>query len=247
MHKKSGLRCLTLVAAAVGALGLAASAQATPSLATGGYASTPNGGDNVSIVSPVVTRDILAGGFVGVQTDLISPPSTSTILFWCFELDQYFSPGTTYTDYTAITPYASTALAELFTEVFHGATISQPISDIVSAAVQLAVWEIRYENAPTYSLASGAFSASGGTGSVALAQTFLDHLGDPQNQPSSYVVSLLHSDSEQDFVTATPIPTGRCTDCGPDKIPEPPMLPLLGAGAAALLFARRHRLLAKQL
>jgi len=238
VHKKSGLRCLTLLAATAGALGLAASAQATPSLATGGYASLPNGGDNVSIVSPVVTRDILAGGFVGVQTDLLSPPSTSTILFWCFELDQYFSPGTTYTDYTAITPYASTALQELFTEVFNGGAISQPISDITSAAFQLAVWEIRYESAPTYDLGSGAFSASGGTGSVALAQSFLNHLGDAGNQPSKYVVTLLHSESEQDFVTATP---GRTTREG-GKIPEPSALPLLGLGMAAMLLARRRRL-----
>ncbi|HEY1461671.1 MAG TPA: PEP-CTERM sorting domain-containing protein, partial [Casimicrobiaceae bacterium] len=99
---------------------------------------------------------------------------------------------------------------------------------------------------PTYDLGSGAFSASGGTGSVALAQTFLNHLGDAGNQPSKYVVTLLHSESEQDFVTATPIPTGRCTDCAPDKIPEPATLPLLGAGVAALLFATRRRLI-KQL
>jgi len=238
VHKKSGLRCLTLVAATAGALGLAASAQAAPSLATGGYASTPNGGDNVSIVSPVFTGGIKAGGFVGTQTDLLSPPSTSTILFWCFELDQYFSPGTTYTDYTAVTPYASIALEELFTEVFNGAAISQPISDLTSAAVQLAVWEIRYESAPTYDLASGAFIASGGTGSVAAAQTMLDHLGDPGNQPSKYIVTLLSSPSAQDFVTATP---GRTTREG-GKIPEPSALPLLGLGMAAMLLARRRRL-----
>ncbi len=111
-----------------GALGLAASAQATPTLATIGYASTPNGGDNVHIVSPVVERDVLAGGFVGTQTDLLATPSMSTILFWCFELDQFFSPGSTYTDYTAIPPGVyGTALGELFTEVFGGAAISQPI------------------------------------------------------------------------------------------------------------------------
>jgi len=225
------------MATTAGALALAVSAQATPTLATGGYASTPNGGDNVHIVSPVVTRDILAGGFVGTQTDLLSPPSTSTILFWCFELDQFFSPGTTYYDYTAQTPYANTALEELFTEVFGGSAISQPISDLVSAAVQLAIWEIKYETAPGYDLATGAFQASGGTGSVALAQSYLNHLGDPANQPSKYIVSLLTSPIEQDFVTATPRPPREV-----GKIPEPSALPLLGLGMAAMLLARRRRL-----
>jgi len=224
------------VAATAAALALATAAQALPSLATGGYASNPNGGDSVHIVSPVVERDILAGAFVGTQTDLIAPPSSTTILFWCFELDQFFSPGTTYYDYTAVTPFANIALEELFTEVFGGGTISQPIPDLVSAAVQLAIWEIRYETAPSYNLASGVFTASGGTGSVTLAQFYLNHLGDPGNQPSKYVVTKLESPSAQDFITATPRPPGEV-----GKIPEPSALPLLGLGMAAMLLARRRR------
>jgi hypothetical protein len=231
---------VVLAGAAAAAFGLSGTAQSAPTLVPTGYASTPNGGENVHIVltSPSVDRDILAGGFTGTQTDLLFP-SASTILFWCFQLDQFFSFGGTYTDYVATTvsdPAANLALAELFTEVFGGAPVSAPISDATSAAVQLAIWEIRYDtgNINGYHLNNGSFTATGGAGSLAAAQTLLDNLGLPSNQPTKYNITLLASPSSQDFITATPKP--------PFLTPEPSPLPLLGVGLAAMLFAMRRRI-----
>ncbi len=191
-----------------------------------------------SLTSPSIDRDILAGGFTGTQTDLLFP-SPSTILFWCFELDQFFGFGGTYTDYAATTvsdPAANLALAELFTEVFGGSAVSAPISDATSAAVQLAVWEIRYDtgNASGYHLNNGSFTATGGLGAVSTAQTLLDNLGSPGNQPSRYNITLLASPSSQDFITATPRP--------PFLTPEPSLLSLLGVGLTAMLLAMRRRI-----
>jgi hypothetical protein len=88
-----------------------------------------NGGENIHIVltSPSVDRDVLAGGFSGTQTDLLFP-SPSTILFWYFQLDQFFNFGVKYADYVATMvgdAATNSALAELFTEVFGGAPVAR--------------------------------------------------------------------------------------------------------------------------
>jgi len=82
MHKVASFRGVVLAGAAIPAFAIAGAVQAAPMLVPTGYASA-TGGENVRIklTSPSIDRDVLAGGFAGMQTDLFSP-SPSTILFW---------------------------------------------------------------------------------------------------------------------------------------------------------------------
>ena len=229
MKIPSSMRCLAVAAAA--ALGLTATVQAGPTLTPTGYA---NGSENFHVVvgSPALNEDVAAGAFIGAQVGLL--PGPGTILFWCYELNQYFGFNNTYNDYVASTvtpPAAATALAELFTEVGGpGAAIATTDN---SAAFQLAVWEIKYDtgNGP-YELGSGNFQVTGGSATtISLAQGWLDHLA--AFQPPKYDVTLLASPSAQDFVTATPTPLR--------SVPEPTPLPLFAAGLAALTVVLYRR------
>lgn len=231
MQSKSKFRRLVQVAATSAAFGLATTALAVPTLTPAGYA---NGSEGFHIVlgAPALDEDVNAGGFVGTQVGLI--PGPALIDFWCYELDQFFSFGGVYTDYIALPvtlpPGANLALEQLFTEVggSGGATSTTPLS----AAVQLAVWEIRYDPSGSYHLDAGNFQVTGGSPTtIALAQQLLDGL--PSVINVGYDVTLLHSESSQDFVTPTPRP--------PRVTPEPSSLPLFGAALAIMTFALRRR------
>jgi hypothetical protein len=157
------------------------------------------------------------------------------ITFWCFELTEFFNFNVEYFDYTE-SPSLYPDLARLFEEA--GGVAGATSTLVKSAAFQLAVWEIRYETTPTYNLSSGSgsfYATSAAPAAVAQANTWL------QNLPltSSYSVSLLHSGPpgiEQDFVYGTRPPVRQ-------ELPEPSPLPLLGLGAAAMIFSMRRRVL----
>ena len=211
-----------LLAGAV-ALSVIPVAHATLLIGTG-YSAVGSG--PVSVTAPSVSTN--AGSFVGTWNGL-------PITFWCFELTQFFNFGVEYTDYTE-SPASNPDLARLFEEV--GGAAGATSSLVNSVAFQLAVWEIRYETTtlPNYNLTAGTptsgnfFATSADPAAVAQANTWL------QNLPltSSYTVSLLHSDSGQDFVYGTRPPLRQ-------NLPEPSPLPLLGLGVAAMLFSIRRR------
>jgi hypothetical protein len=212
----------TLLAGAV-ALSFIPVARATSLIGTG-YSAV--GSEPVSVTAPSASTN--AGSFVGTWNGL-------PITFWCFELTQFFNFGVEYMDYTEL-PASNPDLARLFEEVGGAAGATSTL--VNSVAFQLAVWEIRYETTtlPNYSLTPGPgsgnfYATSADPAAVAQANTWL------QNLPltSTYTVSLLHSDNEQDFIYATrPLR---------QELPEPSPLPLLGLGAAAIMFSMRRRAL----
>src|SRR6266851_4136870 len=185
------------------------------------------GSDPVSVTAPGISTN--AGSFVGMWNGL-------PITFWCFELTQFFSFNVEYTDYVKLPLAGYDDMARLFEEV--GGAAGATSSLVNSVAFQLAIWEIRYETTtlPSYNLAAGIpasgnfYATSADPAAVAQANTWL------QNLPltSSYTVSLLHSDNEQDFVYGTRLPLRQ-------DLPEPSPLPLLGLGVAAMMFSIRRR------
>ncbi len=231
VRKQSTFQKLAVVAAASAAFGLATTVLAGPTLNPTGYA---NGAEGFHIVvgAPALNEDVNAGAFTGLQVGLV--PGPALIDFWCFELDQFFSFGPVY-DYTAgpvtAPPGASLALQQLFTEV--GGSAGGTATTAISAAVQLAVWEIRYDPSGSYDINSGNFKVTGGSATtIALAQTLLAGLSSVTSP--TYDVFLLHNSDTQDFVTPTPTP--------PRLTPEPSSLPLLGLGLTAMILAMRRRI-----
>ena len=226
-QNRSFLRRVLLEGAAAIAFGATLPAQATP-FQTGGYVVGPVG---VNVANPAYNGG--AGGFSGIwdPTGAAIP-----IFYWCYQLDQVFSPGTTY-DYTASilsTPTSNPDLSKLFTEV--GGSASALTTAVRSAAFQLAIWEIEYDSG--HDLSSGAFIDTPGTGdsldAYNLAQTWLAGLAGVTSP--TYTVILLHSDTNHDFITDSATPTQfKIT------IPEPSSLPLLGLGLAALALVGMRR------
>jgi hypothetical protein len=149
------------------------------------------------------------------------------IVFFCFELTQTFSFGTTYTyDDSIPSGPKFTALSELFTEGF-GTALS---STDFSVGFQLAVWEILMETTPaSISTGNGSFYVTndhGNTGAVTRANDLLAGL------PATglYTIHLLTNDNHQDFVYGT-LPLRQ--------VPEPAPLMLMGAAMIALFGMRR--------
>ncbi len=210
------------------ALGIAAACVfGTPASATtlvgNGYA---NGSETFTLSAPFppAVNPVGAGAFTGTFGGV-------PIIFWCAELTQTFSFGTSY-DYTA-SLLNNSALSRLFTEVSSAARLSTPDT---SAAFQLAIWEILFESQSPYNISNGNFKVTddhGNAAAIALANGWLANLNNfqPLNQ-----VFLLHSDTNQDFITDTPIPPRLI-------VPEPSSLPLLGIGLLAIAFGLRRRTL----
>ena len=206
---------LALVAGAALCSGSIATANSVTLIPTGFAA----GSESLDITGEPFSP-VSAGAFAGTLDG-------NPIVFFCFELTQTFSFGTTYT-YDDSTPSGPkfTALSELFTEGFGTALSSADFS----VGFQLAVWEILQETTPaSVSTGNGSFYVTndhGNTGAVTRANDLLAGL------PATglYTIHLLQNESHQDFVYGT---------LELRQVPEPAPLMLIGAAMIALFGMRR--------
>ena len=222
--------------AVIGALACGSTAQAN-TLDTTGWL---HGSLAETVHQGALTENVAAGGFTGVWHSDTTPDVLTPITFWCFELAQYFSPGTSYTGYTAsalVSP-ATTELAQLFEEAFALAGTSS----VYSAAFQLAIWDIEYDSGNRNVNSGAGFYATGGSADSALARTqanvWLAHLDDFTG--AGWAFTRLSNTRHQDFIVGNMPPAACCTR----ELPEPPALPLLMAamGVLALVESRRRLL-----
>ena len=197
---------------------LCAAPQAHATFVVNGYA---NGSESFGITSPVATGTFSAGGFIGAWNGI-------TINFWCTELNEYITFGHPYTNYS-LGALNTGALSKLFYEV--GGSAAALTTTDRSAALQLAVWEIVYESGP-YNLGTGAFKVTSGNAAArTLAQGWLNGLGSVTGQANLFVLPAV---GNQNQIGGGPPPPGLL-------VPEPAMLPLLGVGLLAVVFAVRRR------
>lgn len=170
-----------------------------------------------------ITDSTGAGGFA---TSVNGGPSFTT---FCVDLYQHLGfglPG--YSGYTEVAgdvyaftnPNGDTDLGKLFTA--YGSVSTMDATH--SAAFQTAVWEIAYETAGSYDLASGNAQFSGDAAATALAAIWLGNLG----TLDAVDLHVLYSRENQDVIFSTPVP-------------EPGTYALMAAGLAVMGFIGRRR------
>ncbi|MEO8311331.1 MAG: PEP-CTERM sorting domain-containing protein [Caldimonas sp.] len=185
-----------------------------------------------------------AGQFLGTQDDVASDASAlrfsladaasaTSFVAWCAELTQSFSFNTSY-DYTLVSGEShfgaqkATDLSRLFT-----AAQGFVVDKFTSAALQAAIWEIIYEQGPSFNLladmdTSGTFTGSpddpAGLDAFYKVNGFLLNLG---SYEALARIDVLENDAHQDFLVAT--------------IPEPETWVLFGLGLGAVGLLKRRR------
>lgn len=156
----------------------------------------------------------------------------------CVDVNHDLSFGTTYTNYTAMTPaaYGFTATqVGLFNRLYTDYYATSHTNGVNAAAFQIAVWEITYDGNGALNLGANTFTLGSGGNATAksTAASWLSSLTPLAS--SAWTFTVLDSQSvtggqsaTQDLLVAIPVP-------------EPETYALLLAGLGLLGFVARHR------
>jgi hypothetical protein len=232
MKSQSSCKQLALgVAVTLGALGALSAPQTA--FAQAGTLSMSSYAYPVALGFNVTGRNGVGAGGFNASYDPVGAVPANSFVAYCIDLAQTFSWNTGFyvTENTPVSlfgNFAAGALDRLYTQHFASAT-----TPTLSAAFQLAVWEIISETgASTYSalgLGSGAFQAtSGNTTARSTADSWLQNLG--AGGSGGYTLTALVGPNNQDQMMATPVPE-----------PETYMMLLAGLGLMGFVANRRRR------
>ena len=152
----------------------------------------------------------------------------------CVDVNHDLSFGTTYTNYTAMTPaaYGFTATkVGLFNRLYTDYYATSHTNGVNAAAFQIAVWEITYDGNGALNLGANTFTLGSGGNATAksTAASWLSSLTPLASSAWTFTVLDSRGDSAtQDLLVAIPVP-------------EPETYALLLAGLGLLGFVARHR------
>jgi hypothetical protein len=112
--------------------------------------------------------------------------------------------------YAPLNATQKTQLLALVSNADPNLSLVSPNAD-VSAAIQLAVWEIVYETSGTFNAGAGVFKATTNASAINLANTYLDNVtGGSWTAKNGYalntLVSINGANQEQLFLVAVPEP-----------------------------------------
>lgn len=207
-----------------------------------------SGYDDVTITaSGSKPMSVYAGRFQGTASNVVGVPasifvdSLNDLFMYCYDIFQEIKGG----DSAKYTINLNGEMAR--TLAFLGAVNTvlsvgkaydpfawlHPANGFQGAAIQLGIWESKYETQAAWSLSDGSFKASGlEAGQAKTLQwwnKFSAAIATSDSLDGKYVM-VLENAKVQDMITGDPLP-----------VPEPGGLALFGVGIGGLLFARRRK------
>ena len=211
------VRLTTICAAALMATAMAGVPRAaiastfTVTLPGNYFGSNGSAGATISDSTIPLTERVAAGGFAASGNLHGMGPESFTA--WCLDIITSMKTSSDYTPTTTpfqslISPTRMTNITRLFDTGFKTLNLA---SGADSGGFQLALWELMYENAPTFDLTTGNFTASS-AGALATAQSLLAGLSGPVTK--KYALTWLQSTDprgdgghySQNLVTASAVP-----------------------------------------
>jgi hypothetical protein len=262
MARSVGFKLKAMLAVSAVLFGLTAGSAMSGTVTTS-TVSLPNGSDLVNINDGYQSVDQggsnVISGTIGLQTNI------GVLNTYCVDLFDYINLGNTVTSFnqsllTAGSTYKNGTATGVFTQaqvtdltrLLAGGAFPATQSSINSAALQVAIWEVEYDNAAangSYNLTSTSdpfyFSASSGDSNSAAvltqAQAYLNDATGYQNG-SAWIAATWMASSNQyvEYLTST---AGNVQSLVYLATPEPSTVAVFGLGLIGLWAARRRKLI----